>query len=863
MSAGQYLSLPAAATGLAPISSATAWAFGTPVAVATMATDIEVISFNFQNTDIPAVEVIQEILFEITVDGTTKLQIPFSIGNDSLVGYDKSSPRGTSNIFYLPEPYFIPAGSVVAIKVCDSIAAALTYNGVKILYNELSHPTTALNSPADASSDSDTTPTLNFTGTDSDAALALEYQVQVDTVNTFDSVEGWSVLNETNNGTNRRTTVMWKRAKAGDTDPLLTHIGGGQVRAIIANFRGVVASGNPFSVVGTPSDNAASLTITANAITPNAGDHVIFISVNSATAPTYNVTNPTLSARFHSTTISMGSADSAGGATGDNTATVTFSSINFGQLISLIPAGGVTYQAVGTEAVVGSGNATPALPADWAVDDIFIAVVSTADNITSSPPPSTPLISASSATDAGFTSGHPFASATPIDYTVQSALTAPDTYYWRVRAARTGSTDWGDWSSIRSFDVTAGTTAGTTETNTVTATQSAVLVAVVTKTETASIIATQNNNLIGVVTKNETVTVIDTKSNVLITVANETETGTVIDSQNAGLVVIVTKTETINVIDNSNRVLTISAGRTEAGTITDFQNNILIGVISKTEILSVFDSQSNVMIGIASQTETSTALNSEAVSLILSVVKTEELSVSDLASAVATVLVGTVETGVVIDFQNNTKITNANKTESLSISDLVSAISILLAGKVEALSVSDLTALTNIILVSATETGTVTDYQSKILIAIANKTETNTVIATQGNILIGLVSKTEIGTVIDSQGNVMIGIASKTETGTVTDNSNRGLVTLVSKTEVLSILDLVLGSAILLVGKTEIGSLIANQSNVMIGVVEKTEGLSVFDLYIVFRGFKIAIGRDLVVSLGNDISKVYLGTIQL
>jgi hypothetical protein len=47
-------------------------------------------------------------------------------------------------------------------------------------------PSTALNTPADASSTTDTTPTLDFTGTDAEAN-DIRYNVQIDTVNTFDS----------------------------------------------------------------------------------------------------------------------------------------------------------------------------------------------------------------------------------------------------------------------------------------------------------------------------------------------------------------------------------------------------------------------------------------------------------------------------------------------------------------------------------------------------------------------------------------------------------------------------------------------------------------------------------------------------
>ena len=472
MAANQFLSLPAVVTGLAPVSSATAWAFGTPVAVTTLVDDIKVFSFNFQNTDIPVVDVLQEILFEITIGGTTFLQVPFSMKADTLVGYDFSPPKSGSNNFYFPNPYFIPACSVVAIKVTDSIAAALTYNGVKILYDELSYPTVALNSPSDVSSDSDTTPTLNFTGTDADAAMALEYQVQVDTVNTFDSSTspdsavtykltgvmaradsgnitpalptgwavddifilvvisddnvtptfpvGWTSLNTTTNGATMVTTVAWRRAVSGDTGPLVTHTAGSFIAAIISNFSGASGAGtsnSPFTQVGTPLANASSATLTANGITAGVNDFVLFVATytSSTGISTWNVTDPTLTLITDAINTINGGAVvaklkggmSSGGTTGVNTATMFAPSINIGQLLA-----------------------------------IQVATI-----------PS-PLLSASSATDAGFTSGHPFASATPIDYTVQSALTSPDTYYWRVRANRAGSCLFGEWSDIHSFNVT-------------------------------------------------------------------------------------------------------------------------------------------------------------------------------------------------------------------------------------------------------------------------------------------------------------------------------------------------------------------------------------------------------------------------
>jgi hypothetical protein len=56
-------------------------------------------------------------------------------------------------------------------------------------------PTVALNTPADTATGVSTTPDLAFTGTDADADT-IEYEVQVDTVNTFNSVGGNPLLDK-------------------------------------------------------------------------------------------------------------------------------------------------------------------------------------------------------------------------------------------------------------------------------------------------------------------------------------------------------------------------------------------------------------------------------------------------------------------------------------------------------------------------------------------------------------------------------------------------------------------------------------------------------------------------------------------
>lgn len=414
MAANQFLSLPAAATGLSLVSSATAWAYGSPVTLAaSLASDIAVIGFEFHNTDIPAVDTNQDILFEITVGGTTMIQLPFNMKADSLVGYDFAE-SASIQAFYFPEPYFIPAGSAVAVKVTDSIAAALTYNGVKILYNELSHPATVLNSPADASSDSDTTPVLDFTGTDGDAAMAVEYQVQVDTVNTFDSI----------NTIDLGIIQVYLEKNATPTDDLKLEIFSGSITGTSLGFVTIASA--------SITDNAMnSFDFTGQSIVLSSNTQYYLQLTRSGARDATNYWKWIGFSNYYSGGQQYGMASGTWAAGGFDFYFRVFDTSSNVLAYNPFTIPGWYYQIMGSGGLTEAGGQSFTTPA------------------------ATPLLSELSATDAGFTANHPFASATPIDFTVQSALTA-DTYYWRVRAVRAGSTDYGDWSSIRSFDVAGG-----------------------------------------------------------------------------------------------------------------------------------------------------------------------------------------------------------------------------------------------------------------------------------------------------------------------------------------------------------------------------------------------------------------------
>jgi len=128
---------PADAAGITPTSAASVWGFGLWTELTTgFAFDIYIISLSFQITNIPALDTTVEQLFEIGI-GTagaeiTEVQVPYNVRNDTQVGYYLTRPEH----IFLPEPIEITAGNRIAVKVADSLATAITYNGVKIMYKE-------------------------------------------------------------------------------------------------------------------------------------------------------------------------------------------------------------------------------------------------------------------------------------------------------------------------------------------------------------------------------------------------------------------------------------------------------------------------------------------------------------------------------------------------------------------------------------------------------------------------------------------------------------------------------------------------------------------------------------------------------
>ena len=288
-------------------------------------------------------------------------------------------------------------------------------------------PTVAPNSPADTATISNTTPTLEFTGSDTESD-DVRYNVQIDTVNTFDSqssivtLASYSETNSTGDSFGSlpagQSFIPSQTANISTASMLLSKDSGstGTVYAAIYSHTG---------------------TYGANTSTPN---------TRIASSDTVNLTNIT-------TSLSL--------------IEFTFSGANQIQLQSgtpyflIIENGGVTGAIrIGRDATSPTHGGTEvfsanSIPYDWTsfdYDDPFYIKAGS----------SAPIISKLSGTDSGFVNTvngadtDPFTAGQKVSYTVQSAL-SDGTYYWRARGIDpTGSNSYGAWSTTRSFTITGG-----------------------------------------------------------------------------------------------------------------------------------------------------------------------------------------------------------------------------------------------------------------------------------------------------------------------------------------------------------------------------------------------------------------------
>ncbi|HRN86081.1 MAG TPA: hypothetical protein PK863_02015 [Candidatus Dojkabacteria bacterium] len=353
---------------------------------------------------------------------------------------------------------------------------ALSY----LLFTANVSPTVALNSPADTATITDTTPELIFTGTDTESN-DIRYNVQVDTVNTFDSLGGAEdalYLNDNGNlnasplstYTNGMSFFCWVQLETLSRYHLIWSNGRGGDYG--EGYEFYITSGDNSLIIGLSyiGGHSSSLSITDTdwhfvGFTRNSGTWTLYLDGSSEVVGTGNP----YSINGANSKSMIGGYNDAGTPVSEFKGSIArvgywervlsggeIAGLYAGALVSTLSSNLVIDCQLDDSANFGVN--------DGSAGDFTESGTLTEDTLGFDAVGGGPLIDAVSGTDAGFLDSpdesdtDPFTSGTAVAYTVQSALD-PDTYYWRVRGLDpSGSNSYGAWSSIRSFTITSGET---------------------------------------------------------------------------------------------------------------------------------------------------------------------------------------------------------------------------------------------------------------------------------------------------------------------------------------------------------------------------------------------------------------------
>lgn len=404
-----------------------------PIATQNTPSDTEIITtttptFNFTCSDAEANMVEYNIQFDTvnTFDSGNLISLfsatdtGFSFGHpfapDVAVNYTMQSAI-TPGIYYWRVCAIDPSGS-------NLYGAWSTIRSFSLPSNIA--PAVTLNSPADTLTGLISTPTFSFAAVDPEND-SIEYNIQIDTVNTFDSIGGGAV-----------SSVFSNSFESASWTSVL-------VSGSAAAWTTTTSSAHPTGISPQNGTNLAgfnSYTCQAAAQAryyPNTTFNIPAVAGTASLSfwiyheTDYTTNNDQVQAQI-STNSGVDWAN-VGTAASRYNSTTGWEEI----IISLNDYIGVNNILIGFLGISGYGN------------DCYIDNVSVTYSL-----PNAPLINRLSTSDIGFTNGHPYISGSTIEYTVQSGEALPESfiYYWRVRAADpTGSGVFGNWSDTWSISV--------------------------------------------------------------------------------------------------------------------------------------------------------------------------------------------------------------------------------------------------------------------------------------------------------------------------------------------------------------------------------------------------------------------------
>lgn len=345
----------------------------------------------------------------------------------------------------------------------------MSFSELALLEANASPIAPTLSSPTNGGTASSTTPTLDFSTTDPESNN-VRYEVQVDSTNLFGI-----------------STPAWKQSISNSTSSSGT--------TLTATFGTATTTGNAILVaVGTA--NASFLTVSS--ITDSQSNTYVKLLTKTNTIDAelwaaYNITGGTNTVTVHFSGsgnaaevvaqefsgISSSPLDASTSNSGSSTNSTSGTTANTTQTEELV----VAFTVLQSNVAITAGSGYSNIKNDHGSGSISLAMESAvvssigtqsagfvhttgvwaAGIATFKASVGSPLIDAVSGTAAGFSDitnpgdTDPFPSGDSMGYTVQSALTNGNTYFWRARATDpSGSGAWSAWSSTFSFTVSAG-----------------------------------------------------------------------------------------------------------------------------------------------------------------------------------------------------------------------------------------------------------------------------------------------------------------------------------------------------------------------------------------------------------------------
>lgn len=345
-----------------------------------------------------------------------------------------------------------------------------TYAHTVVAFAPNTPPTVALNSPSDTGSTSDTTPDLTFTGTDADSD-DIRYQLQLAEADpsyalTFNGSTQYMTLTTLGSLGSNMGSGFYIKFKIKTSSTTKGYFGtlndggttgvqiipnsdyteaqsSGKIGFWIRSENGLAISGATTNDTGFNDGNEHTIEIICDT---SAKTITIKVDGTSESVTYLQQNTPSTYANF-GYAFAMGARNNRGSF--DNYFACTLDDIQIGTTSSTLYGEYYMDEGTGSTAADSSGNnydATLVNSPTWA-DDLTAPI----------------LIDVVSGTDSGFSGSpdntDPFTSGQAVTYTVQAgdALTAGNTYYWKVRGIDpSGSNTYGAWSSTYSFSITAG-----------------------------------------------------------------------------------------------------------------------------------------------------------------------------------------------------------------------------------------------------------------------------------------------------------------------------------------------------------------------------------------------------------------------